>query len=76
MSRPNPPYTHEFRQRIIDLVHSGRSIRTICEEFKVSQQTILNWVKQSELDVGLKIPRSRGQHDYAATRDVMGWHPR
>jgi len=52
MSRPNPPYTHEFRQRIIDLVHSGRSIRTICEEFKVSQQTIRNWVKQAELDGG------------------------
>jgi transposase len=52
MPRPNPPYTEEFKQRIVELINSGRSIRTVSEEFKVSQQTVRNWVKQTALDSG------------------------
>jgi transposase len=35
-------------------VRAGRSPEELAEEFEPSAQTIRNWVKQAELDVGVK----------------------
>jgi transposase len=38
----------EFRQQIIELVRSGRSLRSLAREYGVSEQGIRNWVRQAE----------------------------
>jgi transposase len=45
-------YPVEFRSRLIELVRAGRSIGELSKEFKVSDQTLRNWVKQAEVDAG------------------------
>jgi transposase len=54
MPRSRPPYPAEFREQIVELAHAGRSIRELAREFEPSEQTIRNWIKQSELDAGLR----------------------
>ena len=51
MSR-NRVYPPEFRQRLIELVASGRSPEELAKEFEPSAQTIRNWVKRAEADGG------------------------
>lgn len=51
MSR-RPTYPPEFRRRILDLVRAGRSINSLSEEFTVARQSIMNWLKQDDLDSG------------------------
>jgi transposase len=48
------PYTPEYRQRILDLVRSGRSPESLAKEFEPTATTIRNWMKQAELDAGLR----------------------
>lgn len=45
-------YPPEFRQKLIELVSSGRSPEELAKEFEPSAQTIRNWVKRSEADGG------------------------
>ena len=47
-------YTPEFKERIVDLARSGRSPGSLAREFEPSEQTIRNWVKQADLDEGLR----------------------
>jgi transposase len=47
-----PQYPLEYRQQIVELVRSGRSPKALAQEFEPSEQTIRNWVKQAELDIG------------------------
>ena len=47
-----PPYSPEFRRRIIELVRAGRSPASLAKDFEPSAQTIANWVKQADLDDG------------------------
>jgi transposase len=49
---PPPPYPPEFRQRMIELVRSGRSPEKLAKEFEPSAQAIRHWVKQADLDEG------------------------
>lgn len=51
MSR-NRVYPPEFRQKLIELVASGRSPEELAKEFEPSAQTIRNWVKRAEADGG------------------------
>ena len=46
------PYPPEFREKIVELVRSGRTPAELAEDFEPSEQTIRNWVKQADLDVG------------------------
>jgi transposase len=39
------PYPPEFREKIIELVRSGRTPAELAEDFEPSEQTIRNWVK-------------------------------
>ena len=54
MPRSRPPYAPEFRERMVELVRAGRSPEELSREFEPSAQTIRNWVKQSELDQGVR----------------------
>ena len=45
-------YPPEFREKIVELVRSGRNQADLAETFEPSEQTIRNWVKQAELDGG------------------------
>ncbi len=49
---PPPPYSPEFRRRMIELVRAGRSPASLAKDFAPSAQTIANWVKQADLDDG------------------------
>jgi transposase len=49
---PPPPYSPEFRQRIIELVRAGRTPASLAKDFPPSAQTIANWVRQADLDDG------------------------
>lgn len=52
MSTRSKPYPKEFRQKIVELYHSGRSARQLAREFEPCHQTIRRWVKQAEIDDG------------------------
>ena len=44
----------EFRQRMVELVKTGRTPEELSREFEPTAQTIHNWVKQSDLDTGVR----------------------
>ena len=52
MPRTRPPYSSEFRQRLIELVRAGRTPEDLAREFEPSAQAIRNWMRQSDLDEG------------------------
>ena len=52
MPKSKPPYPAEFRARMIDLVRSGRSVRSLAREFGVTETSIHSWVRQADLDGG------------------------
>ena len=52
MGRKKPPYAPEFRQRMIELVHAGRTPEELSKEFEPSAQAIRNWVAQADRDAG------------------------
>jgi transposase-like protein len=47
MPKTRPPYDPEFRRRILELVSSGRSVKSLAEEFGCTEQSIRNWQRQS-----------------------------
>jgi transposase len=49
--RTRPPYPDEFRREAVQLVRSGRSIPDVAASLGVSQQSLRNWVKQTQLDL-------------------------
>src|SRR4051812_28582368 len=52
MPKSKPPYPAEFRARMIDLVRSGRSVRSLSREFGVTETTIHSWARQADRDSG------------------------
>jgi transposase len=54
MPRTRPPYPEEFRRQIVELVKAGRTPEELSREFEPSAQTIHNWVKQVDLDAGVR----------------------
>jgi transposase-like protein len=53
MPKSHPPYSPEFRQRIVELVRTGRTPEELARQFEPSAQAIRNWVKQAALDAGV-----------------------
>jgi transposase len=43
-------YPPEFRQRVLDLVASGRRVADVAEDLGITQQTIYNWRRQDRID--------------------------
>ena len=54
MPGTHPPYAPEYRRRIIELARAGRRIEELAREFEPSANAIRQWVKQAELDEGLR----------------------
>jgi transposase len=50
--KTRPPYPDEFRREAVELVRQGRTVRDVAESLGVSQQSLRNWVRQAEIDVG------------------------
>ena len=48
MPKSRPPYSPEFRQRIIELVHKSRTPESLAEQFEPTAQTIRNWLAQAD----------------------------
>ena len=48
-----PPYSVEFRREAVRLLKSsGRSVPQLARELGVSQQSLRNWERQADADVG------------------------
>jgi transposase len=47
-----PTYPPESRRRILELARAGRSINSLSSEYSVARQSIMNWLKQDDLDAG------------------------
>jgi len=45
-------YPPEFRHRVLELIRSGQSVHAVAKKFEVSRQTIMNWMRQDDLDGG------------------------
>ena len=52
--RHTPAYPAEFRERLVELVRSGRSPEDLAREFEPPAQTIRNWVAQANRDAGMR----------------------
>jgi transposase len=48
MPIPKPPYTAQFRQQIVELVHAGRKPSALSREFGCHVSSIHNWVRQAQ----------------------------
>jgi transposase len=49
--RTRPPYPDEFCRDAVGLVRSGRSIKDVAESLGMSQQSLRNWVRQTQRDL-------------------------
>lgn len=54
MPKSRPPYSPEFRQRMVELVRAGRTPGELTKEFEPTAQSIGNWVRQADRDEGLR----------------------
>lgn len=54
MPKSRPAYPPELRQRLVEMVLAGRSPSELAEQFEPSEQCIRNWVKQAQLDGGVR----------------------
>lgn len=54
MPRTRPAYPSVFREQLVALSRTGRSVRSLSKEFGPSEQTIRNWVEQADLDSGAR----------------------
>lgn len=68
--KTRPPYAAEFRQQMIELVHSGKTPEQLAEEFEPTAQTIRNWLAQAGRDAGT---RTRTDGVISAEREELRW---
>ena len=55
MGKTRPPYPPEFRAEAVRLVRqSGKSVPRIARDLGVSDQSLRNWVRQADLDTGVR----------------------
>ena len=46
-------YPAEFRQRVLDLIETGRRVEDVARDLGISDQTVYNWRRQDRIDRGL-----------------------
>jgi transposase len=55
MPRTRPPYAPEFRAEAVELIRSGtKTIRGLSRDLGVSDQTLRNWLRQGDIDAGVR----------------------
>jgi transposase len=54
MPKSHKPYPSEFKKKLVDLVHAGRTPEELARQFEPSAQAIRNWVAQAERDAGTR----------------------
>ena len=55
MPKSRPPYPEQFRREAVELVRtSGKTIPEIAKDLGVTDQSLRNWVRQHEVDVGVR----------------------
>jgi len=54
MPKSHAPYPLELRRKILELVRAGRNPEELAREFEPSSQAIRNWMRQADLDEGLR----------------------
>lgn len=59
MAKNRAPYPAEFRQKMVDLVRSGRSPEELAEEFEPSSISIREWVKKADEAEGRRTKTSK-----------------
>jgi transposase len=52
MAKTRLPYAAEFRRQMVELVRAGRTPEELASEFEPTDQSIRNWVAQSERNAG------------------------
>jgi|SRR5512134_3216376 transposase len=52
MGKSRRRYPLEFRDRMIELVRTGRSPESLAREFEPTAQSIRNWIRQADRDEG------------------------
>ena len=55
MPRTRNPYPAEFREQIVALARTGRSVEDLAREFEPCAATIHGWIKQADRDSGRRI---------------------
>jgi transposase len=66
MPRTRAPYPPEFRPQMVELVKAGRTPEELSREFEPTAQTIHNWVKQTDLDTGVRSDALNYEKEHAA----------
>jgi transposase len=55
MPKSKPPYPPEFREEAVRLVgSSGRPVKEIAADLRVSEQTLRNWVFAAQVETGAR----------------------
>ncbi len=67
MPKSRPPYPEEFRREAVELVRSGRKVSDVAQSLGVTEQSLRNWVKQTQLDL-----RERDDGLRSAEREELG----
>ena len=52
MAKKVKVYPAEFRHKVLELVRAGRTPTAVAREYEIARQTIMNWLKQDEIDTG------------------------
>jgi transposase len=54
MPRSHPSYPADYRRKIVELARAGRTLQSLAAEYEPCANTIANWVKQADLDEGVR----------------------
>jgi transposase len=71
MAKTRPPYPAEFRQRMVELVRSGRSPKELTEKLEPTAQSIRIWVAQADRDDGRRLDGLTSEERYRATSNTV-----
>jgi transposase len=45
-------YEKEFKQTIVDLMGSGKSLKSVCSEYQLNESMVRRWKKEYQTDTG------------------------
>lgn len=62
MSKTRPNYPVEYREKILDLYRSGRSVASLARDFEPSAWTIHRWIEEARQE-GKLLPEDRAQNE-------------